>query len=160
MKLYEMKKEYEDLYEAIMDADGDATEELMERMANLAEEKQEKYENTACLIKSLVSDAAAIKAEKSVLAERQSSIEAHAERLKVLLSMVMQSAGDDKFETARCRLSFRSSKSVDVTNEALVPEEYKEITIKVKKSDISAAMKNGKEVPGCGWKENQNLQIK
>ena len=67
-----------------------------------------------------------------------------------------------KKEVDTFELSIRKSKSIDVYDESIVPQEYKEIktTETINKTEIKKAIESGVTVPGATIKENNNLQIK
>lgn len=129
-----------------------------DKLSQLQMDFDDKVEGIALWIKDLLSDAAAIKAEKNKLAERQRVCENKAENLKKYLSGFL--AGQ-KFKTARVVISYRKSKAVDVQDMAAVPEEFlKYSDPAVNKTEIKKALEAGEEVPGCILVEGQNIQIK
>ena len=66
-----------------------------------------------------------------------------------------------KFETARVRLSWRSSESVEVNGIDALPDEYLRFKDpEPDKTKIKAALKAGVELKGCMLVAKQNLQIK
>ena len=130
-----------------------------ERLENLQMERSQKIENVVLWIKNLESDAAAIKAEKEALAKRQVAALAKAAQLKEWLAKALEG---QKFDTARCAVSFRRSETVEVSDVALLPDELKRVKTEVEpnKTAIKALLKDGQDVVGCRLVENQNVQIK
>lgn len=122
-------------------------------------ERSQKIENVACWIKNLLSDAEAIKAEKDALADREAKCRKKAEDLKRWLGNALEG---QKFNTARCAVSFRRSETVEVSDVALLPDDLKRVktTVEPNKTAIKALLKEGQEVIGCCLVENQNIQIK
>lgn len=116
-----------------------------------------KIEGVACWYKNLVAEAEMLKTEKMNLAERQARAERQAEGLKVYLANAL--AGN-KFETPKVKVGFRKSTSVNITDEAAVPDEFCKITRTVSKSSILDALKAGATVAGAEIVEKQNVQIK
>ena len=59
-------------------------------------------------------------------------------------------------------LSYRKSEAVVLTDEAVIPDEYKKekLTVSIDKTEIKKALKAGTEVPGAVIEVRQNLQIK
>ena len=59
-------------------------------------------------------------------------------------------------------LSYRKSEAVVLTDEAVIPAEYKKekLTISVDKAEIKKALKAGTSVPGAIIEVRKNLQIR
>lgn len=109
----------------------------------------EKVEGIACWIKNLLSDAAAIKAEKDALAEREKACKNKAESLKNYLSSVLSGT---KFKSPKVSISYRKSESVEVVDVTRVPEEFlKYAEPTVDKTKVKEAIKNGMELMTNGW---------
>lgn len=68
----------------------------------------------------------------------------------------------EKMQTEINELSYRKSEAVILTNEELIPAEYKKekLTISVDKMEIKKAIKAWTEVPGAEIETRNNLQIK
>lgn len=122
----------------------------------------EKVENIAVYIKNMRSDAEALKAEEDMLKDRRQRLERHVERLGTYLTEQLSRAGKRRVETTRADVSLRSTKSVLVEDELLVPEEYIRETVKrmPDKRAISRDLKDGKSVPGCTLVERDSLNIR
>lgn len=165
MKLYEINDRiYELLNQEVIDPE---TGEILDvngfdQLKELELAREVKIENTGLFIKNLDADIAALKEEEKRLAERRKAKENKANYTKRFLSDFLKNEEVSKFETARCKLSFRKSESVTIEDETLIPDEFiKTETIKnPMKNDIKKALKAGKEVPGAGLIENMNLQVK
>ena len=123
---------------------------------------EQKIENVALYIKNQQAEADMIKAEADKLAERAKAKANEAKRCKEYLSNFMATYYDDKkFETARVRLSWRSSESVEVNGIDALPDEYLRFKDpEPDKTKIKAALKAGIELKGCTLVAKQNLQIK
>ena len=128
----------------------------------LAEALDAKLENLALYIKNQQAEANMIKAEADILAKRAKAKANEAERCKDRLSNFMANNYDGKkFETARVRLSWRTSESVEVSGIDALPDEYLRFKApEPDKTKIKAALKAGVELKGCTLVANQNLQIK
>lgn len=160
MNIYEIDR-------AIMECvDGETGEIIdLEKLAELQLERDAKIEGVACWIKNITANAANIREEEKKLAERRKSLENKAERLKAYLTDAL---GGNKFETAKCSLSFRSSASVAVDDEdALLDwltKNYRDDCIKysasVDKKAVGEILKNGVKVSGAHIEFKDNLQIK
>ena len=121
-------------------------------------ERTAKIEGIACYIKNLLSDADAIKAEKDALAKREAQKRRAAESYKQYLAYHL---GGTEFQTARCAVSFLTSKSVEVDDIQLIPAELLRVknTVEADKKAIKAAIEAGQEVQGCCLVEKLNTQI-
>jgi hypothetical protein len=129
-----------------------------ERLVALNMEREAKLENIALWIKDLTAEAAAIKAEKMKLAERQAAAENKAESLKEFLS---EQLGGQKFSTARCAVSFRRTKSVNVTDLWKIPEEYLKYSDPTPdKKALGEALKAGQTIEGAELVEKLSTIIK
>ena len=154
MNLYEIDK-------AILGCIDPETGEIIdaEMLDSLQMERDTKVENVVLWIKNLLSDAEAIKAEKTALAEREAKCRAKAEKLTAWL---VDALGGQAFGTAKCAVSFRRSERVEVLNAEEIPQEYmvQKVDVVPDKTAIKTALKNGGEVRGCCLIENLNPQIK
>lgn len=163
MKLYELSTSILQL-ETVLEEQLDAPEELRGEALKFLDElklsKTEKVENCVSLLKNWEALEVAIKAEETALKARRESLERRAEWLKNYLSFCLQPG--EKFETARCKVSWRKSESVQISDESKVPLEYTEevVTRKVNKALIKDAIKNGADIPGAELIKKNNLVIK
>lgn len=130
-----------------------------ERLENLQMERSAKIEGVACWIKNLQADSLAYAAEMAAFAERKRKADAKVESLKKWLAMALDG---QKFNTARCEVSFRKSTKLEVLDADMIPKKYlaKTVTVKPDANAIKALLKEGKKVKGCCLVENQNVQIK
>lgn len=153
MNLFEINQE-------IMSCVDTETGELLdeEKFAALQIDMQDKLEGLGCWIKNLEADATALKAEEQAFAERRKSVERQIANKKQYLSNFLDG---EKFETLRVKISFRKSESLEVSEEAKIPEEflkYKEP--EVNKVDLKKAVKAGLVLDGVQLVQKQNIQIK
>lgn len=153
MNLFEINQE-------IMSCVDMETGELLdeERFAELQISMTDKLEGLGCWIKNLEAEASALKAEEQAFAERRKSVERQIANKKQYLSNFLQGS---PFETLRVKISFRKSETLEVSDDAKIPEEflkYKEP--EVNKADLKKAVKNGLVLEGVQIVQKQNLQIK
>lgn len=161
MKLYEI--------DAAMDALIDPeTGEVMDVQAfdALAMEKGQKIENVACWAKNEKALAEEIGAEIKRLQERKKAAENRAERLKGYL---LYATGGQKYQTARAQISFRSSESTEITDEAGLIEwaesnGYDELLKyrqpEISKTAVKETLKSGVMVPGAQLVTSTSVIIK
>lgn len=169
MKLYELTDEYKALMQMLDDETDIPAEALADTLESITAEIEVKADNIACLLKNIDADITAIRAEEARLADRRKSKQASYDRIKQYLSDELQKADLTKIETARNKITFRRSESVEL----LVDENafinwaaenrddlltYKQPTIN--KTAIKAAIKDGANIAGAQIVEKQNIQIK
>ena len=153
MTLYEINEQIA----ACIDAETGEVIDL-DRLTELHMEREQKLENVALWIKELNAEAAAIKAEKDKLTERQKTAENKAERLKIWLS---EQLNGQKFSTARCAVTFRKSKSVNVTDIWKLPEDYLRYSDPTPdKKALKVALESGETIEGAEIVENVSTIIK
>lgn len=159
MTLYEIDKALMDAFDAAVDAE---TGEIVDEGAygdfmQLDMEKDEKIENVGLWIKDLKAEAEAIRAEELLLSGRRRAKENKLEQLKSWLSYALDG---EKFETAKLRISYRKSQSVEADLDKL-PDKYLRFRDpEPDKKKLAADLKAGKEIPGAVLIEKQNLQIR
>lgn len=157
MTLFEIDK-------AIIDFEFEIDEETGEilnaqELDELQMAREQKIEGVGLWIKNLEAEAAAVKAEKDNMADRQKRLEKKAESLKGYLAYALNG---EKFSTPKIAMSWRRSESVNITDEALLPENCLNVVITKKpdKKVIKDALKAGKEIMGAELVTKNNLQIK
>lgn len=152
--LYEIASRYLDILES-MEEDASTLDEIKDTLEN-------KIENIGCYIKDITAMAEAIKTEEENLCARRKTLEKKADRLKEYLASCMQMTGVKKYASQRLAVGFRSSKSVTILNEAMIPEDF--MVIKTTKAPdkvaIKTAMENGIYIPGAEITKKENIQIK
>lgn len=163
MTLYEIDKSIEALVNAVDPDTGEITVDN-EALDALLMERDAKVENIACCIKNLTADAKALKEEEAALSARRKTTEKKAERLKDYLTYALQG---EKFQTAKCAVSFRKSTSVEVDdsfvewaqasgNEDLLRYKLPEVD----KTAIKARLTSGEEIPCARFVQNTSITIK
>lgn len=154
MKLYEINEELLNLTDL---ETGEITD--WEQFEALQMARDEKIENIGLWIKNLNSEALAYKAEKDVFAKKQKRAENKAESLKRYLDDAL---GGKVFKTTRVDVTYRKSTSVNIIDEALLPESLvnEVVTTSPDKKAIAELLKAGEQVPGAELSHNQNIQIK
>lgn len=145
----------------------DETGEILDekRLDALQMAREKKLENVACLVKNLLSDADAIKAERRQLEEREKAARNKAERLKQYL---VENLRGDKLNTARAVVSYRKSEQVRIVDEDIfviwAAENHNELLRyeppSIRLNDVKAYLKTVGELPGAEIVEKQNVIIK
>lgn len=155
MKLYEID---EQILSCVDPETGEIIDEEM--LEQLELEREIKIANVACWYKDLMAEAEAIKNEKNNLTNRQKACENKAEQLKKWLAFALNG---DKFKDARVSISYHRSESVEFIDDfdcSSLPEEFQNIKIEPKKTELKNAIKAGKTFDGVYIEEKQNIQIR
>ena len=118
---------------------------------------EDKLEGIGCYIKNLEAEAAALKLEEQAFAARRKRAENKAASLKNYLSGYLQGC---PFETLRVKISFRKSESLELSESAVVPEEFLKYTVAVDKAELKKAVKSGLVLDGVQLIQKQNINIK
>lgn len=159
MTLYEMTVQAQTLRD-LLDAEEIDEQTFTDTLEAIGSE--EKVNSYCQIIRELDGDNTAIKAEIERLKKRIEHNTGSIERMKQALDEFMVASGKKKEKTPFFTVSYRRSQSVDILNEADIPQVY----IKVKtetapdKMAIKAALKAGETIPGCQLKESESIQIK
>lgn len=139
--------------------DGDAFDQLQM-------ERESKLENIACWIKNLTAEGAALRAEEVALADRRKAVERKVERLKKYLS---EELDGEKFQTAKCAVTFRKTTSVEIADAALTATWLEDsgygdlvtyATPKISKAELGKILKSGREVPGAELVDGLSMGVK
>lgn len=131
----------------------------LQQFEALQMERDAKVEGLACYIKNKLAEAEAIYAEINVLSYRAGAMKKEAERCKAYLAGALYG---EKFETPRCKISWRKSDVCNVLSMEELPDEYKrtKVTIDADKTAIKKAIKAGAEVPGAEVIQKLNMTLK
>lgn len=165
MKLYELANDYVALMQAI-DNEELPEECIADTLEAITGEIEVKADNIACMLKNIEAEVKAIKEEEANLATRRKTKEKAYERLKEYLSATLQSLSIDKVETARNKITFRKSESVEIDDTFIEwAQENREDLLKYSaptadKTEIKKLLKGGAELQGAQLISKQNIQIK
>lgn len=165
MTLYEIEQAYLDALEECLDME---TGEILDQakfeevQSTYCKDKNAKIENIICLIKNKKAMADAVKAEKLKLGDRQKVLENEVESLSNYLESILNG---ESFESAKGKVSFRKSESVEIDLKVFMQNENSKMFLKVKdpepiKADIKKALKSGMVLKGATLVSSNNIQIK
>lgn len=131
----------------------------LQQFEALQMERSQKIEGMCCYIKNLMADVVAYEAEEKRLRERRAAKEREVDRCKAYLAGALYG---EKFETTRCKITWRKSEICNVLNIDAVPEEYKrtKVTVDADKTAIKKAIKGGMEIPGAEVIQKLNMTLK
>lgn len=160
LSLYELTSEHRLICDAIEEAGGEITPEI-EAMLAINEENFLTKANGYCeIIAKYAQMAEMAKARKAQLDTVQKVAENTVKRMKERIAQAMDTYGLPKVEVGVHKLSFRTSKAVEITDEAKIPNIYIKVATSVDKTKLRADLMAGVVVEGAELKENKSLQIR
>lgn len=162
LSLYQIEKDYIDLASQLIEAGGEATEEMEQALAINQQNLETKATNYGFVIKQLDAETEMIDAEIKRLQALKSSRNKTIDRLKDAVSKAMDLYEIEEVKTPVLKINFRKSESIEIEDESLLSTEFLETktTITPNKTKIKEAIKKGEFVVGAVLKSNKNLQIK
>lgn len=164
MNLYELTKAYEQLLDAVdeqaQENEGEVSADLESMLSTIEEEREQKIINCAKVALNFKAKASAIKAEMDRLKARKEFFEKQEQHIKDWMNHSLEVG--EKVQDALLTVSCRKSQSVNVIDEAEIPEAYmrEKITHSPDKKLITQTIKEGGSVPGAELTENKNILIK
>ena len=161
--LYEISAAYRADVEKLSNLDLDEAT-LADTLEGMGGELEEKAQNVVFFARNLEATAAAIKEAEAQMAARRKALENRAAGLRRYVFDSMQVAGVTKIECPYFRLSIQNNPpAVDVFEQDMVPLEYmvqpETPPMSPNRKAIAAALKEGKDVPGCRLTQGQRLAI-
>lgn len=159
--LYQITQEQAELFNFILEADGEITPDVEESLKINEQNFETKARGYIWMIKKLEADNITITEEKERLQRIEKRNDKLIDRLKESMKNALIIFGDSK-KVDTFTLSLRKSKSVEILDADVIPETYRTIktTETINKTEIKKAIESGLTVAGATIKENQNLQIK
>lgn len=158
--LYEIRADIERLTRDMIDPEtGEINEDILEELHELDIDHKKKIENILLVAKNKASDAEQHEKEAKIQKDKADRLNREAERLRQYVALDLKG---EKFETDKVEVRWRRSKSVEITDEDLVPDEFKsfETKVKISKTLIKKAIdKENLEVPGAVLVENLNMRV-
>ena len=128
-----------------------------QRLEMLEMEKEKKIENIGLWIKNLEAEAEALKKEKDAFAAREKSAKNKVDQLKKYLESALWG---EKFQTTKLSISFRTSTTLEMTENAEVPEQFRKYSFVLDKTKMKESLQNGANYKGFWLQKNQKIQIK
>ncbi len=160
MNLFNIKQEYINLVNTIIDNNGELSPELSQDLAINETELKEKAINYGYVIRSFEYENDIIDAEIKRLKALKEQKEKAIQKLKDAVSDAMNLYGIEKVESPALKLSFRKSESVEISENLDKRFMIEKVTLQPDKVAIKEAIKKGEQVEGAVLVINQNLQIK
>lgn len=164
MNLYTLSTELELLQAELLNEDNseDQIKLIEERIIELLDKQENKYENILKLRANKLAQAKMLQDEIERLQKKLKPLNNTVDRLENYLDESLKLNGIQTLEVWTFSLSYRTSESVEIENEWLLPAEFVKIkeTRSPDKIAIKKAIKDGQQVTGAIVKTNLNLQIK
>lgn len=161
--LYKITQKQQELFDFILEAEGEITPDVEESLKINAENFETKARSYIWMIKKLESENVTISHELERLKRIEKRNDKLIDRLKESMKMALEIFGESK-KIDTFTLSLRKSKAVEIIDSELVPDKFKitetVITTKIPKDEIKEAIDSGEEVPGAKIVTNKTLQIK
>ncbi|MFW5436270.1 siphovirus Gp157 family protein [Paenibacillus apiarius] len=148
MRLYDLTDQYRDLLELAQEgAEGVDYTAMLEGMEGAIGDKLDGY---CKVIRTLEAEAEAVAIEATRMAQRKTSLENEAKRMKDAIKVNMMRIGMDKHKSPMFTVSVTKPRErVEVTNIDAVPMKYIKIAAPtVDKKAVAEAMKAGAKIPG------------
>lgn len=162
MTLYELEQKQIRINELLEENGGELTPELEAELQIQDFEINEKFESYCKAIKSYEAAISGFKTEIERLKARKETAEKAITHMKDAMLNAISVFGLTKVHAGIFTIGTRKSQSLDVLDESLIPDMYKNkvTTIKVDKNAIKDAIKNGEDVEGVFLNDNTNIVIK
>lgn len=162
MKIYEIAQEELDLLNEIEELDGELTPELEERLKINEANMAKKMEDYCKAIRWYDTQILAAKEETERLRKLIKRAERSQEWMKGAMLDVMEGLDKPKVSAGTFTVGTRKSTAVNIIEESAIPARYARevVTVKIDKTAIKDAIKNGEEVPGAQLVEKSILSIR
>ena len=159
MTLYEMTDAARNL-KALLDADEIDDQAFADTLEAIGTEQ--KIDSYCQIIREYEAEITARKAEIDRLRAANDRAEKAINRMKAALDGFMMASGQNKAKTALFSVSYRTSKSVAITDGAKIPERFMTVktTFTPNKAEIKKFISDGGTVEGAEIVESRNIQIK
>lgn len=128
--------------------------------------REAKLENVACWIKNLRAEASAIKAEEDALSARRKALESKGKSLEQYLANVLDG---EKFQTAKCSVTWRKTTAVEITDarsaadwceEHGLPDLVTYAAPRVSKTELGKLLRTKAEIPGAKLVKSMSMGVK
>jgi len=162
MNLYELTDTYNKAMDDLLSIEGLDDQAFADTMEGLELQLEDKLFNTAAYMQNIEAEAKALKEAEDRIKSRRLVMENKISRLKEYVRFNLAESGIPKIERPEFSLSLRKGRqSVDVRDEALVPDSYKvkKIVESVDKIAAAKALKAGKDISGLALKTGKSSLV-
>ena len=163
MKLYELTHEFENIF-AQVGEDGEITQDMMDNLDSVKEDFEQKALSVANYIKNLEAEEHAIEQAMEDMRTRKNRLTKQVHSLSEYLQFNLQKLSINEIKSSpyfKIRLKV-CPPSVDVFDEALVPDEFwrEKVSKSIDKIRLKEVMGEGIEIPGATIQRKIKLEIK
>ena len=159
--LFEIGNEYLEIYRLLEDNGGEITPEIETALAINKSNLQEKSQNYISLIKEIEGRSRTVEIEIKRLQALKKRNDAFVLKLKENIANTMRMLEIDEIRTDLNKINFRKSKSVQIEDVEMLPNDCVIIEKKpISKTELKKRIENGEVINGVSIIENLNLQIK
>ena len=159
--LFEIGNEYLEIYHLLEDNGGEITPEIETALAINKSNLQEKSQNYISLIKEIEGRTQTVESEIKRLQALKKRNDTFVLKLKENIANAMKMLEIDEIRTDLNKINFRKSKSVQIEDVEMLPNDCVIIEKKpISKTELKKRIENGEVINGVSIIENLNLQIK
>ncbi len=159
--LFEIGNEYLEIYRLLEDNGGEITPEIETALAINKSNLQEKSQNYISLIKEIEGRSQTVEIEIKRLRALKKRNDTFVLKLKENIANAMRMLEIDEIRTDLNKINFRKSKSVQIEDVEMLPNDCVIIEKKpISKTELKKRIENGEVINGVSIIENLNLQIK
>jgi len=159
--LFEIGNEYLEIYRLLEDNGGEITPEIETALAINKSNLQEKSQNYISLIKEIEGRSQTVEIEIKRLRALKKRNDTFVLKLKENIANAMRMLEIDEIRTDLNKINFRKSKSVQIEDIEMLPNDCVIIEKKpISKTELKKRIENGEAINGVSLIENLNLQIK
>jgi hypothetical protein len=162
MNIYQIEKQYLEITQSLIDADGELTPELETELIINQQELEKKGIQYGYVVKSIENDIDVIDAEIKRLTAMKKTLNNSVDRLKNTLLNAMEMFEINELKTPTLKINFRKSESIEITDAENLNKRFivEKVTSLIDKALIKEAIKKGEIVIGATLLTKNNLQIK
>lgn len=158
--LYKLNEQYQEIFYKLL-LEEESNEELIEELALIEIEIEEKAENTAIVLKDLEAQITKFKEEEKRLSDRRKTLENNVKFLKLNLEDSMKLQDKKKFKTEHFSFNIqKNAPSVMITDEEKALKNYKRVTETIDKAKLKDDLKNGVVLDYARLIQTESLRIR
>lgn len=159
-RLYELTHQYQELLDHITESEVEHPG-FADTLESIEDAIEDKLNSTAIIIKTLESQAKALKDEENRMKKRRQSFENNIDRLKDYARQALEATGKDKIKGNNFTLRMQNNPpSANILDNKVIPGHYLiEQEPAIDKKGLLEDLKNGIAVEGAELKQGRSLRI-
>lgn len=158
--LYKLNEKYQEIFNKLL-LEEENNEDLIEELAKIEIEIEEKAENTAIVLKDLEAQITKFKEEEKRLSDRRKTLENNVKFLKLNLEDSMKLQDKKKFKTEHFSFNIqKNAPSVMITDEEKALKNYKKVAETIDKAKLKDDLKNGVVLDYAELVQTESLRIR